>query len=153
MLSKYAIIGGGIALAVTAAWGVRVDSLRAKHLGRLTEVVVVLHKEGFTKSTGGTAAIYVQGLADKTKALKAERDQARTLVDVQSASIAALEEASKEAAAEAEANRKIAAEASRQRDMWIKRARNASTRTERHSAEQEIAECETVLDELYSAGF
>ena len=46
-----------------------------------------------------------------------------------------------------------AADAVRQRDAWIARARAAETRTERLSAEEELRECEAVLDRLYSQGF
>ena len=39
------------------------------------------------------------------------------------------------------------------RDEWIAKAKAASTRTERESAEREAAECESVLDSLYASYF
>lgn len=152
-ITRYVMGGMGIALLLALAWGFRVDHLRAGHKQNLDDVVTALHKAGYKKTNGDLADVSVQALADSRDKARAERDTARQLVDIQSASIEELQRQSEEAAREAAAQRKLIAEARKQRDAWIARARAAETRTQRLSAEQEVAECEAVLDKLYSSGF
>lgn len=142
-----------IAILGLSAWGWRVDTLRGRYLDRLNSVRIVLADVGMGKPKAGEEANAVKLLgAERDKAI-AERDQARTLVDVQSASIDRLHAETVEAEREAEANRKLVAATVKERDAWIARAKAAETRTERLSAEQEVAECEAVLDDLREKGF
>ena len=80
-----------------------------------------------------------------------QRDEARGVVDRQSASIAALAAESARQAAIGARNRQLAEAAIAERDTWIARAAAAETRTERLSAEAEAAECERVADALYQS--
>lgn len=83
----------------------------------------------------------------------ADKALADRVIDNQSASIAALEDETKAAVAKAARERKLKEDTIRERDMWIRRSREASTRTERLSAEEELAQCEAVLDRLRAQGF
>lgn len=151
-VQRYFIGGLGFALLLALAWGFRVDHLRGTYLERLNVIRIDLSKAGVktpAKNPGNGVALVI---AQRNEA-RTDRDAARQLVDIQSNSIARLGQETETAKARAEANRKAADEAARQRDFWIKQARTASTRTERLSAEQELAECEAVLDSLYSSGF
>ena len=152
-LGKYLAVGGGIAFAAVAAWGLRVDSLRAGYKSQLGKVVVAFVEIGEPKPSFKELPTAVKKLDLDRATLKRERDDALSVVDMQSTSIVQLEQEGIEAARKAEANRKLIAEATRQRDAWIQRARTAETRTERLSAEEELRECEAVLDSLRSRGF
>lgn len=151
-VQRYIMGGLGIALLLALAWGFRVDHLRGVYLDRLNVIRIDLSKVGI-KTPAKNPVNGVALVIEQRKTARAERDTARTLVDVQSSSIERLGRETETAQARAEANRKLANEAARQRDYWIKQARTASTRTQRLSAEEELAECEAVLDSLYSSGF
>jgi len=152
-IGKYFAIGGGIAFAAVAAWGLRVDNLRAGYKSQLEKVVVAFVEIGEPKPSFKDLPTGVKKIDIDRASLKRERDDALSVVDVQSTSIVQLEQEGIEAARKAEANRKLIEEATRQRDAWIQRARTAETRTERLSAEEELRECEAVLDSLRSRGF
>jgi hypothetical protein len=149
----YAALGVGIAFALLLAWGVRVDHLRGVYHGRLDAVSLALKNAGLGKPKAGEEANGVKLLASYFARATAERDTARALVDVQSQSIDTLHAETERYAREAEANRKMIAAAVKERNAWISRAKAAETRTERLSAEQEVAECESVLNDLYASGF
>jgi hypothetical protein len=142
-----------MAIAALGGWGARVDHLRARYADRLNSVRIVLKDVGFGAVQAGAEANTVKLLGAQRDQYLSERDQARTLVGVQSASIDRLHGEEAAAQREAEANRKLLAAAVKERDTWIARARAAETRTERLSAEQEVAECEAVLDDLRAKGF
>lgn len=150
---KYLAIGGGIAFAAVAAWGLRVDSLRAGYKSQLEKVVVAFVEIGEPKPSFKELPGAVKKLDLDRATLKRERDDALSVVDMQSTSIVQLEQEGIEAAQRAAANHKLIEEATRQRDAWIQRARAAETRTARLSAEEELRECEAVLDSLRSRGF
>lgn len=84
---------------------------------------------------------------------KREREEAQAVVDVQSDSIRALEYERADAMRQAVQRMKQIAEVTRQRDAWKARAKSAETRTERLSAEEELRQCEEVLDRLYQRAF
>ncbi len=149
----YAKIALGLALAAVIGWFVRIDSLRAKHLETVNAVVFELKAGGYKFANEKTAAGFVkQSVSDRDKARK-ERDNALVVIDLQTASMRALGEEAAENARRAAANQKMIAAVTQERDRWIKTARDAATRTERHSAEQEAAECDSVLNDLYNSGF
>lgn len=152
-LGKYFAIGGGIVMALLIAWGLRVDHLRAGYKSRLEAVVVAFVDIGKPKPSFAELPAAVKNLDADARSFKRERDDALSVVDLQSSSITQLEQEGQEAARKAAANRKLFEETKRQRDAWIQRARAAETRTERLTAEEELMECEVVLDALRSQGF
>ena len=152
-IGKYVLGVGGIALALSLGWGMRVDHLRAGYKQRLDVIRIVFEDIGEKKPGYNDLEPAIRRLDDQRVQLGAELKAERALTETQTASIDALELESAAAAARAAENRQRIAAVTRQRDAWIRRARDAETRTERHSAEEELAECEAVLNALYSAGF
>lgn len=152
-VTRYLGIGAMVVILALSAWGWRVDGLRADYRQKLDDVVTVATKEGGYKTT--------RDAVDKAFALAVQdRNTARTgllaaqgLIDVQNNSIVHLQKESEQAAEQADAARKLVASTIKERNAWIDRAKLAETRTSRLTAEQEVAECEQVLDSLYSAGF
>lgn len=149
----YIRLGLGIAFALLVAWGLRVDHLRAGYKQQLATIKIAFEDIG--EKVGGydklPVAVYAVDIDRKN--LRAERDDARGRVATQTNSIRALEAESKQAIRLAETQRMQIEELTRQRDTWIRVARNASTRTERLSAEEEAKQCEDAMDRLYQQGF
>ncbi|WP_062770381.1 hypothetical protein [Sphingopyxis terrae] len=142
-----------LTIAALTAWGMRVDSLRGGYKAKLEAVVLAVVDIGEPKPSFDKLPDTVHKIDGDRKALRKERDDALAVVDLQSSSITKLEQEGIEAAERAAANRKLFEETKRQRDAWIQRARAAETRTERLSAEEELRECEAVLDSLRLRGF
>lgn len=143
----------GISFLILLAWGLRVDHLRGGYKAKLEAVVLAVVDIGEPKPSFDKLPDTVRKIDGDRKALRKERDDALAVVDLQSSSITKLEQEGIEAAERAAANRKLFEETKRQRDAWIQRARAAETRTERLSAEEELRECEAVLDSLRQQGF
>lgn len=141
----------GVLAALMWVW--RVNDLRASHLETIDAVVTELKEAGLGGANRKNVAAVTKTLVEQRNTARSERDTARVLVETQSNAIAALEQETQEYIRNARAQREMVEEATRQRDIWIARARNASNRTERLSAEEEIRQCEQVLDSLYSQGF
>lgn len=149
----YALAAAGVAVLLLGAHDRRVDYLRARYLDRLNSISIDLTAAGVTpKEKKDPTSEVKQALAERAQYLS-ERDQARTLVDVQSASINRLHAESVAAEHEADAQRKLVAETVKQRNYWKAQAQQAETRTERLTAEKELAECDAVLTDLYNKGF
>lgn len=142
-----------LTIAALTAWGLRVDHLRGGYKAQLEAVVLAVVDIGEPKPSFDKLPDAVRKIDKDRQGFRKERDDARAVVDLQSNSITQLEQEGSEARAKAEANRKLVAETMRQRDAWIQRARAAETRTERLSAEEELRECEAVLDSLRQQGF
>lgn len=142
-----------LTIAALTAWGLRVDHLRGGYKAQLEAVVVAFVDIGEPKPSFGKLSAAVKALDTDRRTLKRERDDALAVVDIQSTSITQLEQEGIEASRKAEANRKLFEETKRQRDAWIQRARAAETRTERLSAEEELRECEAVMESLRLQGF
>lgn len=153
IIQRYVFGGMAALMLVLSLWAVRIDGLRAKHKDAVDQMVDVLSKAGIAHVNEGNLAQAAQILVGQREKAKGDRDVARSMVEIQTTSIAQLEAEKNSAAREAEANRKLAEAAVEQRDMWIARAKAASTRTERLTADQEVQECQKVLDSLYSSGF
>lgn len=162
-LQQVAFISLALALVVALAWGFRVDSLRSTHKERIDAVVVQLKSafegdenlredRGF-KVAPKNAASLVKRLADDRMTYRAERDSARSVLRLQSGKIIALEEETQRLKRLSEDNAKMARKVIEERNVWIARARAAATRTERLAAEQELVQCQEVLDALFQAGF
>ena len=152
-LGKYIGIASAVVIALLLAWGLRVDTLRGRYKSQLEAVVLAVVDIGEPKPSFDKLPDTVRKLDSDRQGFKKERDDARAVVDLQSSSITKLEQEGIEAAERAAANRKLFEETKRQRDAWIQRARAAETRTERLSAEEELRECEAVLDSLRQQGF
>lgn len=152
-IGKYLLGAGGIALALSIGWGMRVDHLRAGYKQRLDVIRIVFEDIGEKKPSYNDLEPAIRRLDDQRVQLGKDLTAERALTETQTASIDALERESADAVQRGAENRKRIAAVTKQRDAWIRRARDAETRTERHSAEEELAECEAVLNALYSAGF
>lgn len=108
---------------------------------------------GIKKPKAGEEVDGVRLIIRQRDAARSELQLADSVIDRQSATIDNLGARRAEAVRKAEQAQKLMAEMKRQRDYWIAEARNASTRTERRSAEDEVAECESVMDDLRRQGF
>lgn len=150
---RYVIGGLGLVLILALAWGFRVDHLRGRYKSYLSSITTAIVDAGYDKPKMSELAVSVRDLDLKRKSALTERDHALMVVDNQSRSITKLEQETAEAAQRSAADRKLIAATIQQRDAWIKRAKAAETRTERLSAEEEVKECERILDELYQSGF
>jgi len=140
-------------LALVAAWGARMDHLRAYYHGALDDAAVALTDALGSKVKSSQIVPAVNRIASDRDQFMRERNNARAVVDQQSAGITALH-IETERLAKLSAQDRIYAEAMiKQRNVWIERARLAETRTERRSAEQELEECDAVLNALFDAGF
>jgi hypothetical protein len=143
----------GLAIAAMIGWVVRVDSLRGHYKAQLTEAVITIKRltgrdVGFGKISATIIDIHTEG-----QRFKRERDNARDVLEVQTESIRRYEAETKRLRQISAEQAALAARLIADRDKWIAKAKSAATRTERRSAEQELGECESVLDALYAAGF
>jgi hypothetical protein len=145
-------IGALIAIVGLSAYGARNHQLLVQRNAQLGTIRIVLADIGMKPKVGGEADAVKVVVSQRGQYL-AERDQARTLVEAQSASIDRLNGEEQAAQREAAAAQKLLVQTIKQRDEWIAKAKAASTRTERESAEREAAECESVLDSLYASYF
>lgn len=151
---KAYIIGGmGIALLAVSLWGIRANSLREVYLDRLKTITVVLREAGMKVDSSKNPEAGVRLAVSQRATYLAQRNEARGLLATQSNSIRQMERETAAAVQQAEANRRRLDGIIRERNIWIERARAAETRTERLTAEQEIAECEEAMNALYQAGF
>lgn len=143
----------GLAFLLLAIWAFRVDSLRADHLETIQGTVKVLVDAGLAGANRGNLAAATKTLVDQRDLAREERNTARNLVNIQSRSIKALSDETTQYLENAKAQKRLIEETTRQRDLWIKKAKEASTRVERLTAEQELKQCEDVLDSLYAQSF
>lgn len=141
------------ALLLALAWGARVDHLRAGYKAALGRILVSIDLATGRKIDAAAAPVTIEAIAVLRDRYRQERNEARTVVDRQSASIRAAGAETARLAAIGERNRQLAEATARERDVWIQRARSAETRTQRLSAEAELEECNAVLDALYRDGF
>jgi uncharacterized transporter YbjL len=141
------------ALAISLGWGARVNNLRAYYKAALSEITVTLDEVTSYKKeiTIELAPLAVRELAGARDQYKRERNNARDIVRTQSGSIKVYEAETKRLKALSEKNAKQAAALIADRNVWIKKARQASTREARLLAESELRQCEEVLDALYEA--
>ena len=148
-------VGGGliVALAIVAAWGLRVDALRAGYRTQLDRISIAIGDVTGHRPKAADMPVTIAAIGIVRDRYRLQRDEARGLVDRQSTSIQALADEGKRQAAISARNRELALSALRERDAWIARAEAAETRTARRSAEAEAAECERVADALYRDGF
>lgn len=142
-----------VGVIAALAWVWRVNDLRASHLETIDAVVLKLKDAGLGGANRDNVAAVTYTLAEQRNTARAQRDTARTLVTTQSNAIKALSDETAEYIRNAKEQKRMIEEAVRQRDIWIKRSREAATRTERMSAELELEQCEAVLDSLYAQSF
>lgn len=146
-------LGLVVALTIALAWGFRVDALRSRYRAQLNRISVAIEQVTGRKVSPAEAPVAIEAVGIVRDRYRQQRDEARGVVDRQSASITALAAESARQAAIGARNRQLAETALRERDTWIARATAAETRTDRLSAEAEAAECERVADALYQDGF
>lgn len=149
----YLALAGGLAILLFVSLAFRWNSLRAQHLETINNVSSVLTDAGWRNVNERTLQGAVSQVLNQRDKARAERDKAVVVIDLQTAGIETMERDAKAAREESARQRQIIAQTMKERDAWIAKAKNAATRTERLSAEQEIAECESVLNSLYVAGF
>lgn len=158
-MNPFAILRRGLtfglvaALLLALAWGARVDHLRAGYKATLGRILVSIDLATGRKVDAAAAPVTIEAIGVLRDRYRQERNEARGVVDRQSASIRAAGAETARLAAIGERNRQLAEATARERDVWIQRARSAETRTERLSAEAELEECNAVLDALYRDGF
>lgn len=147
------LIGVGLIVSILLAYGLRNDHLRAGYRERLDTIRIAFKDMG--EKVGGYDDILPA--ANKVGAERArylrERDQERAANEIMAGSVKRLGEETAVALQEAEDAQRKVAQLTKERDSWIAKARSASTRTERMSAELEVAECVAALSELRQSGF
>lgn len=149
----YLALAGGVAILLFVSLAFRWNSLRAQHLETINNTASVLTDAGWKNVNERTLQGAVASVLNQRDKARSERDKAVVVIDLQTAGIETMERDAKAARDEAARQKVLIAQTTRERDAWIAKARNASTRTERLSAEQEVAECEGVLNDLYRDGF
>lgn len=95
----------------------------------------------------------IQEIATRRDVYKRERDNFSNSLRNQSNAVVSLQTETRRLRQQSNENLKLAQSMTRQRDGWIRKAKEAATRTERLSAEEEIKRVEEVLDALYENGF
>lgn len=152
-LRYWKLIGTALIVSALLAYGLRNDHLRAGYKARLDTIRIAFRDMGEKVDGYGNLVPVANKIGAERTRYRRERDEAQAVVDVQSDSIRTLEQEHADAMRQAEQRRKQIAEVTRQRDAWKARAQSAETRTERLSAEEELRQCEEVLDRLYQRGF
>lgn len=150
---SYLRLAALVGVIAALAWVWRVNDLRASHLETIDAVVLKLKDAGLGGANRDNVVASTQTLAEQRNTARSQRDTARALVTTQSNAIKALSDETAEYIRNAKEQKRMIEEAVRQRDVWIKRSREAATRTERMSAELELEQCEAVLDSLYAQSF
>ncbi len=147
-------IAGLLAVIGLLVWGSLEHNWRVKAEDRLNSIRITIDTAmGNAKPTSDRdLPSGVKDLAADRNLALSERDQARGVVDLQTASIDRLEQETELAARKSAADQKLIQATLRERDRLIARAKQAETRLDRLTAEQELEECEAVLDSLYRDG-
>lgn len=140
-------------LLLALVWGARVDHLRAGYKAALGKILVSIDLTTRRKVDAAAAPVTIEAIGILRDRYRQERNEARAVVDRQSASIRAAGAETARLEALSLRNRQLAEATVRERDAWIQRAQAAETRTQRLSAEAELEECNAVLDALYRDGF
>jgi hypothetical protein len=153
VLRYWKLIGTALIVAGLLTYGLRNDHLRAGYKARLDTIRIAFKDIGYKKLGDDDLAPNVNRLAAERNLAKTERDQERAANDIMADSVRrAAAETEQAMQAATDAHRRIA-QLTKERNQWIEKARSAATRTERMSAELEVAECVAALSELRSAGF
>ena len=148
----------GVVALIALVWShfasdARTRQQRDTYQQRLSTIRITFKDNGGIKVKAGKEVDGLKLVIRQRDEARADKALADTVIDNQSASIAALENETQQALQTVARERKLKEQTIRERDMWIRRAKEASTRTERLSAEQELAQCEAVLDRLRLQGF
>ena len=152
-LRHWRLIGTALIIAALLAWGLRLDHLRAGwrtialgHEQTLKTIRIAFEDMGEP----------VQSDADiepSVRRIYRQREEERAANAIMAGSVKRAGEETQRAMAETEEAQRKIAKLTKERDQWIARARSASTRTERMTAELELAECVSALSELRASGF
>lgn len=153
-INRYVAGGALIAIGALSLWALRLESLRAGWAEDFRDVQkATLEVSGRKTLKRDNVATEIRNIGMLRDVYKAERDGARQSLSTQSLAVKELErqsEASRKVSAE---NRAKIRQLLESRAKWIAKAEAAATRTERLSAEEEIAQCERAMDELFNEGF
>lgn len=146
-------IGAAIAAAVIFAWALRLDHLRAGW-----RTVAIGHEQTLNTiriafSDMGEPVKKNADIEPAVRRLFRQREDERAANTIMAGSVRRAGEETQRAMAETEEAQRKIAKLTKERDTWIAKARSASTRTERMTAELELAECVTALSELRQSGF
>lgn len=148
-----ALAGLGIATLLIAGWGARVNHLRAEYKDTLDGIVQTVERLGKRKLTYGTVTAEIVTIHETGEQFRRERDNARAVVQQQSEAIRVYEAETKRLQAISAEKQKLVAKLIADRNVWIGKARTAASRVEKLTAEQELKECDQVLDAIYEADF
>jgi hypothetical protein len=152
-IQRYVAAGLAIGLLLALVWGARVDHLRAGYKAGLGKILVSIDLTTGQKVDAAAAPVTIEAIGVLRDRYRTERNEARDVVERQSASIRAAGAETARLKALSAHDRQLAEATIRERDAWIRRAQAAETRTQRLSAEAELEECNAVLDALYHDGF
>lgn len=147
------LIGTGLVITLLLGWALRLDHLRAHwrtialgHEQTLSTIRIAFEDMGEP----------VPADADIEPAVRRafrQREDERAANAIMAGSVKRAGEETQRAQAETEEAQRRIAKLTKERDTWIAKARSASTRTERMTAELELAECVSALSELRASGF
>lgn len=152
-ITRYIGIGMAVALAITVAHDRRLEHLRAGYADQLGGITQTVEKLTGRKIKVASVSAEIITIHDEGQRYHRERDNARGVVETQSASIRDYEAETKRLKAISAEKGRLAEKLMADRNVWIAKAKAASTRLEKLSAEQELKECDNVLDSLFAAGF
>jgi len=153
ILRHWKLVGAGLIIAALLAYGLRNDHLRAGYKERLDTIRIAFEDMG-EKVKGYDSLVPAANKigAERARYLR-ERDQERAANEVMAGSVQRLAAETTVAVQESEEAHRKLAKLEKERDRWIARARAAETRTERLTAEQEVAECVEAMSNLRRQGF
>lgn len=153
-LNRAVLAGGGIAIALVLAWGMRVDHLRGKWQGKfdaLTELVVPVMVE--IRLASDNPKLSIADAPEQVRLIGASRRAWQDVADMQSTQIdaMALESARLKALNAEQVTRAKAAIV--KRDTAIRRLeREALTPGERVDCARQLLDAEAALDLVYQEG-
>ena len=126
---------------------------RDAYSNRLSTIRLTFKDDGGIKVTAGKEVSGLKLIIRQRNEARADKALADRVIDNQSDSIAELESRTKALAAKAKRAWEEKQNTIRERDMWARRAREAATRTEQLSAQEEVEQCNSTLNRLRLQGF
>lgn len=153
LLRHWKLVGIGLIVTGLLTYGLRNDHLRAGYKAQLNTIRIAFKDIGEPVKSDKDIAPAVKKLADARNKARQELSLERSANEIMAGSIKALEQETIAAAQASADHRRRIEQVTKERDRWIARARQAETRMERLTAEQELAECQDVLNELRQSGF
>ncbi|MCH4893370.1 hypothetical protein GO308_09640 [Sphingomonas sp. SFZ2018-12] len=150
-LFRYVSIALGIALVAAVIWGWNERSLHHYFRGIVERTILVIPEAERPKP--GELHITVKDILSDRSIAREESRQRGERIQTLSDANRQLKDEGLAARGIAERNWQLYQSAKAQRDQVIARSKQAATRTERKSCEQELKELEEVMDALRADGF